>query len=292
MNPAFFGQYLLSKGIIDAKQLAKALTAQEAMNKRIGALAIEKNMLDEPQVNRILELQKTEDLFFGQAAQKLGYLDQAQVDELVKTQKDAHVCLGQVLVTLGYVPKETRDKALADFILEQNKRANSVAPFAYLEVLKRERPFIEKFTANTIKLLHRMSGMFVKFDKYEPIDKTIDLEGFTAQVKHTDKKGNCVLRYILLLNKEISAIIHIKLCRRNGIKADELTADSSLSELLNIICCTSCNSCQSFASLSSSVPQIIRDESYASEGQEKAILVSLLSPYGQIRFILSFSWKK
>jgi hypothetical protein len=291
MQAVFFGQYLLSQGIIDAQQLAKALTAQEVVNKNLGTLAISQLLLNEKQVQEILELQKTEDLFFGECAQKLGYLSQEQVDKLVKTQSEEHVYLGEILITLGYLTKEIRDEALADFIKIQNKLGKAFPPFSHLEVLKKEKPFIEKFTDNTIKLLQRMSGMIVKFEKYETIDQPLTLTAFSAKVDHFNKKGKCVLSYILLLEKEIAKIMHIKVCRRNEVDAQSLSSADSLIELLNIICCSSSNSCHSLAQISASVPQLLQGNSFTFAPDDKAILVSLISPYGKIRFVLSFGWE-
>lgn len=63
MSAAFFGQFLLNKGLIDAQQLAKALTAQEVLNKKLGELALAKNLLSEKQVREILTLQKKKTCF-------------------------------------------------------------------------------------------------------------------------------------------------------------------------------------------------------------------------------------
>ena len=60
MGNEFFGQYLLSQGLLDAQQLAKALTAQEVLKKKLGELAIAKNMLEEQQVREVFDLQKKE----------------------------------------------------------------------------------------------------------------------------------------------------------------------------------------------------------------------------------------
>ncbi|MFH1061996.1 MAG: hypothetical protein V1747_03820 [Candidatus Omnitrophota bacterium] len=291
MHAVFFGQYLLSQGIINAQQLAKALIAQEVVNKNLGTLAVSKNLLDLKQVREILELQKTEDLFFGECAQKLGYLTQAQVDTLVKIQSEEHVCLGEVLVTLGYLSKEIRDESLADFIKEQNKRGKVFPPFSHLEILKKEKPFIEKFTSNTIKLLQRMSGIIVRFEKYETINQTIALTAFAAKVDHINENNKHVLSYILLLEKEITNILHIKVCRRNSVDALSMRSSESLLELLNIICCASANSCQSLARISVSVPQVLHGDLFTFDQDAKSILVNLISPYGKIQFVLSFLWE-
>ena len=228
-------------------------------------------------------------VFFGQIAQKLGYLNQKQVDMLVEMQKNDHICLGEVLVTLGYVTKVDRDKALADFILEQNKKSNDIGPFAHLKILEKERPFIEKFTTNTIKLLQRMSGVLVKFDKYEQIDQDIILPGFAAQVNLTDKNNKNILRYIFMIEREFANTLHLKLCRRYGIDAESIKQEESLGELLNIICCTSCSSCLAFTQINATVPNILTESSSCFGKEEKAILVSLISPFGPIRFVLCFS---
>lgn len=288
MHAVFFGQYLLSQGIINAQQLTKALTAQEIINKNLGTLALSKNLLNSKQVQQILELQKSEDLYFGECAQKLGYLTQTQVDTLIQIQNEEHVCLGEVLVTLGYISKEIRDRSLADFIKEQNKQGKVLPPFYHLEAFSTEKPFIEKFTANTIKLLQRMSGIIVKLEKYETLNQTIEPAFFTAKVDHFDQKGKCVLRYILLLDKEIAESMHLKVCLRNNVDAINMPCAESLIELLNIICCSSSNSCQSLAQITASVPQLLEGNLFNFDLNSKTILVSLISPYGKIQFVLSF----
>ncbi len=289
MSDAFFGQYLLSKGIIDAQQLAKALTEQEVINKKLGELALAQNLLVEKQIREILALQTKEDLFFGEGAQKLGYLTQEQVDKLVKVQLEQHVCLGEVLIKLGYITKEQRDETLAEFIKEQNKRKKNLPPFSYLKILKKESLFIEKFTAYTIRILQRMSGMFVKFDHYEIVKNSIELPQFSTQVDHFNEQGERTIRYIFLLDDTIAQIIHKKTCKRNNVDENEVSINESLCELLNIICCSSCNSCQIFAKLNSSVPQLLKESSsYTFDEKETVLLVYLITPYGPVKFALAF----
>lgn len=188
--------------------------------------------------------------------------------------------------------KEQRDEALAEFIREQNKREKTLPPFSYLEVLKKERPFIEKFTSHTIRILQRMSGIFVKFDQYTEAKNPIKLPAFAAQVDHFDMQGERVIRYIMLLDDAIAKIMHEKVCKRNNVDTKDVSLNESLCELLNIICCTSCNSCQAYAKLDASVPQIIENrETYDFDNKETIILVSLVSPHGPIKCLLSFVWK-
>ena len=55
------------------------------------------------------------------------------------------------------------DAVLTDFIIEQNEASQNTTAFSCPETLSKERPFIEILTAQTIKLLQRMSGICIKF---------------------------------------------------------------------------------------------------------------------------------
>lgn len=289
MKSAFFGQYLLNKGLINAQQLIKALNEQEALNKRLGDLALEKKMLNEEQIKKISELQKKDDIFFGEGAKKLGYLSQEQIDNLLQIQKEKHLYIGDALVSLGYLTKQQRDEALADFIIEQNESSKIIAPFISSETLSKQRPFIEQFTSCTIKLLQRMSGIYVKFDQYEIKEKETPLEAISVQADLIDPEGKCIMRYILLLGEETAKSIYVKICKHDNIKTEDVSPREIFYELTNIICGISCANLQSAARLTTSVPKILSDESRCALNEnEKTILVSLITTYGQIKFMLVF----
>lgn len=289
MKSVFFGQYLLNKGLINAQQLTKALTEQETLNKRLGDLALEKKMLNGEQIKKISELQKKEDILFGEGAKKLGYLTQERIDNLLQIQKEKHLYIGDALVSLGYLTKKQRDEALADFITEQNESSKIITPFIYPETLSKQSPFIEKFTSCTIKLLQRMSGIYVKFDRYEIKEKETPLEAFSIQADLIDPEGKCVMRYILLLGEEMAKIIYAKICKHDNMKTEEVSAQEIFYELTNIICGISCANLQSYARLRTSVPKILSNKSRSVLNEnEKTVLVSLITSYGQIKFMLVF----
>ena len=289
MQSAFFGQYLLNKGLINAQQLAKALALQEVMNKRTGDLAIELGLLNRQQVRAIVELQKKEDIYFGEAAKKLLLMTKPQVDALLKIQKERHVYIGDAVVKLGYIGEEQREKALMSYVEEQNENAATITPYCYPESISPLRPFIEKFTLYTIKIMQRMCGTFTKFNNYKMIENEPLLAAIYISVdcRYTQKKG--AVYYTLFMCEEMEKIITAKICRNEEMKAEHIAKEAMLSELVNIICGLSCDSLQDFTLLSAGVPKITTaDPRPTFPAERKTMLVSLISPYGQIEFMLNF----
>jgi len=71
-----------------------------------------------------------------------------------------------------------------------------------------------------------------------------------------------------------------------------MASTDSLIELLNIIYCASSDNNQSISQLSASVPELLSGNTYAFEQNAKPILISLISPYGKIHFVVSFQVNK
>ncbi|HEX7481115.1 MAG TPA: hypothetical protein VF331_25145 [Polyangiales bacterium] len=118
MRRHFFGQFLLSKGLITPPQLLAAVEYQDKYNSRLGELAVALSMVTPFEAQQINSKQVREDRLFGQAAIELGLLSEQQVCDVLATQRDSHVLLGQAIVTLGYVAAEVIDSALAEFLDE------------------------------------------------------------------------------------------------------------------------------------------------------------------------------
>ena len=115
MSTRFFGQYLLSRGLLTADQLLSGVEYQNREHPRLGELAVARGAVSEDDARRIHALQASEDLFFGEAATKLGFMTPAEVTELLGAQQDRHVHLGQALVELGHLNEGVMRKALAAF---------------------------------------------------------------------------------------------------------------------------------------------------------------------------------
>ncbi len=116
MRRRFFGQFLLSKGLLTPPQLLAAVEYQDKFNSRLGELAVALGMVTPFEAQQINAKQVREDQLFGQAAVELGLLRDEQVSDILATQRDGHVLLGQAIVTLGYVDSAAIDSALAEFL--------------------------------------------------------------------------------------------------------------------------------------------------------------------------------
>ena len=101
MFSAFFGNYLLNKGVVSSGQLSKVLNAQKKIRLKLGVLAINSNYMTVSQVEEVHELQASLDRRFGEIATMKGYITDEQVSDLLTQQKSEHLILAQALIDDG-----------------------------------------------------------------------------------------------------------------------------------------------------------------------------------------------
>lgn len=179
VRPRFFGQYLLSKGLLTAPQLMAAVEYQEQHNTRLGDHAVARGMLTPFEVERIRALQAHENLFFGEAAIRLGALSTAQVRDLLATQKDAHVRLGDALADLGYLDRPTSDRALVEFLAEEDRIEPEVVSIP--EDLPSKDVAFELFHL-AHRLLHRVWNLENKTDRVRVETGMVALSDVNARI--------------------------------------------------------------------------------------------------------------
>ena len=83
MSIKFFGQFLLERNVINAKNLLEAIRFQESRNMKFGEYSISKGYLEKVQVKRLHEEQKRNDMMIGELAVKLEMLTEEQVEEIL-----------------------------------------------------------------------------------------------------------------------------------------------------------------------------------------------------------------
>ncbi len=292
MAAAFFGQYLLNQGIINAQQLTKAIVLQDVLNKTIGQIAVEEKLLSEEQVKQTVDLQKKKDMFFGEAVQQLGFLTREQVDHLLKKQKQNHVYIGDALVNLGYLAEQQREKALADFIREQNENAAMVTPFRFPQIVEHEQQYIEKFTLYTIKLLQRMVHMVAKCDHYAVMEHSVPLEYISIQVDFSGTLGKQVSRFVLMIPQDTATLIAAKYQTLENAPVSNAVIIDALRELANMICGQASSNLEEFGELPPKVPEDKSGEThYNIRSNETVILTTLITTYGPVSFFLVFQKK-
>ncbi len=109
-----FGEYLISKGVIDREDLDVALKLQTEKSLRLGVLAVEDGLLTEQQLSAILDRQReAEDTgLFGEIAVNMNLLSKEQVNQLLDKQKEYDKIIGQILVLSGAISRNEKEKEL------------------------------------------------------------------------------------------------------------------------------------------------------------------------------------
>lgn len=116
MNAKFFGEYLVEKEVLTARQLKSALALQQQNNRMLGTLAVGKNYLSEEQVTDILVLQRQLNAKFGRVAVEKKFLTEDQLNELLVLQAHNHLYLGEAICRVGPVSAETINTHLNEYL--------------------------------------------------------------------------------------------------------------------------------------------------------------------------------
>jgi hypothetical protein len=111
----FFGQYLLSKGVISREALIEAIERQRKTNLSLVELAVRHGHLDPGRAETILSRYRTtkadlEDLFL-----EVGGIDAERIEELRSAQRSDWVKIGAALISGGYLTREEVEEHLAAF---------------------------------------------------------------------------------------------------------------------------------------------------------------------------------
>lgn len=126
MYAQFFGNYLLSKGIITNEQLIDALKKKATTQIKLGTLAMHAGYMTANEVDRIYIEQTHQDKRFGELAVSEGYLTEMQVTELLKSQTPDFLLLGQALIEEGFI----NNQQLQDLIIDYQSM-NELDDFGY-----------------------------------------------------------------------------------------------------------------------------------------------------------------
>jgi len=115
MGATFFGQYLLSKGVIGREALIDAINMQRKLNRGLTALAVSHGYLDSQKEEAILSRYRTTDSELEDVCLESGYLDRAQLDELIRIQQSDWMRIGAALVSGGHLSYDEVEEQLEVF---------------------------------------------------------------------------------------------------------------------------------------------------------------------------------
>lgn len=151
MKLKFLGQFMVARGLIDAKAITKVLSYQRQHTRRIGEYAVAFRFLTNEQTQRVHAYQLEHDLRFGDAARQLGLLSGEQVRTLLKAQEDDHVSLGDAVVALQLLTQDDYNAALEQFMEDQTSFAQRSAEIPH-EIPNRIN------IVRTFDIIHTMLG--------------------------------------------------------------------------------------------------------------------------------------
>lgn len=115
MYTQFFGNFLLSKGVLSAEELVAAMEKQASVHLKLGTIAIHEGLLTAPEVDNIVIQQTHKDKKFGEIAIEEGYLTEAQVEQLLSAQKPDYLLLGQILIEDGKLTNTDFENLISDY---------------------------------------------------------------------------------------------------------------------------------------------------------------------------------
>ena len=115
MGAMFFGQYLLSKGIISREALIDAIELQRRSNLSLPELADKKGYISEGQQAAILARYRTSDADLETLCLETGLVDREQLDELIAIQRSDWVRIGGALVESGHLTVDEVERNLVEF---------------------------------------------------------------------------------------------------------------------------------------------------------------------------------
>ena len=114
MVAMFFGQYLLSKGVIDSAALIDAIERQRRTNLSLPEFAVREGVLEASKANAILARYRTSDAGLWDLCLDAG-LTQEQLEELTRIQRSGWVRIGAALVDRGHLTMEEVEGHFAEF---------------------------------------------------------------------------------------------------------------------------------------------------------------------------------
>lgn len=126
MYAQFFGNFLLSRGVITRMQLIDIMQKKADTKVKLGTLAIHAGYMTASEVDRIFILQTHQDKRFGELAISEGYLTEEQVTNLLLEQEPDFLFLGQALIEEGIIDNQQ----LQDLIIAYESE-NELDDFTY-----------------------------------------------------------------------------------------------------------------------------------------------------------------
>jgi len=111
----FFGQYLLSRGVISREVLIEAIERQRETNLSLVELAVREGCIEPQRAEGILTRYRTSDAGLEELCLEYGQIDREKLDELLRIQRSDWVKIGAALIDRGHLNRDQVEEHLAAF---------------------------------------------------------------------------------------------------------------------------------------------------------------------------------
>lgn len=115
MYAQFFGNFLLSRGVVTPEQLIAAINKESGSRIKLGTLAMYHNLMTANEIDDIVIAQTHEDKHFGEIAIERQYLTEQQVNNLLTEQSPDYLLLGQILIEENILTNAQLENLIVDY---------------------------------------------------------------------------------------------------------------------------------------------------------------------------------
>ncbi len=112
----FFGNHLVTHGVVTESQVVEALDNQRRMTPPIGLVAREAAKLTVSQVYKVMNGQEETGERFLDTAVELGFLDEKDIRPLLRRQLEGRPQTGEILIEMGLITMAVMQKELQEFL--------------------------------------------------------------------------------------------------------------------------------------------------------------------------------
>ena len=290
MYAQFFGNYLLSQGIVTKEQLIHAMQQKSSARIKIGTLAMHAGYMTASEVNRIIILQTHHDKHFGELAVSEGYLTEEQVADLLRAQSPDFLLLAQSLVDNGVISVEQLQNIMIDYQSE-----NELEDFNYsVETQDTIEHLLENFfvlaerslSEREIKFIQLLMNNLIRFigDDYTLVSPSLCREYPTNYCVSQKINGAFSMKTYIDMPEDVAIQFASRYVQDTFTEFDDYVR-SSLEDFLNLHNGIFCVNMSNDESTELTLEPPMNEKKELLTFEQETYLLPIVYPFGTIHFI-------
>ena len=290
MYAQFFGNYLLSQGIVTKEQLIHAMQQKSSARIKIGTLAMHAGYMTASEVNRIIILQTHHDKHFGELAVSEGYLTEEQVADLLRAQSPDFLLLAQSLVDNGVISVEQLQNIMIDYQSE-----NELEDFNYsVETQDTIEHLLENFfvlaerslSEREIKFIQLLMNNLIRFigDDYTLVSPSLCKEYPTNYCVSQKINGPFSMKTYIDMPEDVAIQFASRYVQDTFTEFDDYVR-SSLEDFLNLHNGIFCVNMSNDESTELTLEPPMNEKKELLTFEQETYLLPIVYPFGTIHFI-------